>query len=352
MKTIVCSLLLAAFLLSTPSPLHAYAWLRHNGCAGEKRVKVYAGFVGLRPKCGTLSGAPLAWADEAFAEWIISGSFGAPWVMIDGPCTTANPGVMDGIRVAARGPVPDEAFTAPFLTCSGGGNATTLQPDIFVTSEYDDLPPHCSTGNVTENGTWLHEAGHVYGWDHFDDWLSTMNTFTPDITSCRPDRYARPSSDAQQGQALWYGWPAAVDVGVSPIVQNGPLLGGGSGALLPASYYVVANGASSFQFTVKYTHMNMRNAWPNSTHQVAFYLSNDAIFDSSDTLLNVRNIGGTFAGAIYPHDTLVTIVPQTQLPVGVSRCIIIRTDPNNLVAEKDENDNATDTQFCFLRLPA
>lgn len=257
----------------------------------------------------------------------------------------------DGIRLAERAFNPNYGFATLWQTCNGSGNATTLTPDIFVTSQYANLPANCSTGTVTENGTWVHEAGHVYGWDHFDDWLSTMNTFTPDITSCRTDRYARPSSDAQQGQALWYNWPAAYDVGITPIIQTGPLTGGGAGAHLPVSVYAVANGNSYFSFPIQYTHMNMRDAWPYSVHYLGFYLSNDAFLDGSDTLLNVRSIGGVFAGAIYPHSTSVDIYPQTQLPVGVLRCIIVRTDHYNLVTEKDENDNATDTKICFYRLP-
>lgn len=55
-------------LIASTERSHAYDWIRHNVCSGEKRIKIYASFVDLRPRCGTLSGAPLAWADEGFAD--------------------------------------------------------------------------------------------------------------------------------------------------------------------------------------------------------------------------------------------------------------------------------------------
>ena len=53
----------------------------------------------------------------------------------------------------------------------------------------------CGTGTYSQEGTWIHELGHAYGYDHFDDWLSTMNTLQPDVSSCRGDWSERPSSD-------------------------------------------------------------------------------------------------------------------------------------------------------------
>jgi hypothetical protein len=126
-----------------------------------------------------------------------------------------------------------------------------------------------------------------------------MNSWAPDITSCTPSRFARPSSDAQQGFKSIYGLPAAVDVGITPIIQTGSLLSGGWS--VQNSTHLVSRDRTSLAFPIKFTFMNMRDAWPHATVRVAFYLPNNATLSSDDTRLNSTSLTATFAGAIDPY---------------------------------------------------
>ena len=95
--------------------------------------------------------------------------------------------------------------------------------------------------------------------------------------------------------------------------------------------------------------MNMRDSWPSSTINVAFYLSDDQYLDAGDTRLNTVGLTNVQAGAIYGYYLNAYIYPQTQLPIGQYRCILVVSDPDDDHNEYRENDNATDTKICFVR---
>lgn len=346
-------------LLSSVGTARAYEHAEIGACTTEPRVRIYSTFAPMRPRCGQLDygTAHRLWADAALESWIYAGSYSAPWAILDGACTSTSAyplnggGNNDTTNVAQRSTTPPYAYLQAQYACDGANRATFSYYDIHVTSYYADLPPDCSSALVTENGSWIHEAGHLYGWWHFDDYLSTMNTFAPDTTSCRSDRLARPSSDAQQGQDAWYGWPAAKDVGISPLVQTGVLNGMGGGWHRPSATYAVSNGSTSLSYPIKFTFMNMRDSWGTS-QRVAFYLSNDKLLNAGDTRLNTVTLptGSQAQGAISAYTYNAQISPQTHLPVNVLRCIIVVADPDNQVTETEEYDNATDTKYCFYRM--
>jgi hypothetical protein len=344
----------AALILCAPlQQAHAYKYLYGGfGCSGNPYY--LEGSEPMTPRCAggtTLSLMTGTNADiAAGAHWSwqqLNTSAPQIW-MTRGPCTT------EGISANNTNVewLASDAFNAgrmtPSVDCGFFGDPKLYSFDIEVNSTQVDKHPDCKTAMFTEDGTWIHELGHAYGQGHFDDWLSTMNTSQVDITSCRNDRSARPSSDAQQAQDNHYrqGLPPAVDVGGSAITVP-------AGCSLAASGCATSEGTTRFVSTgtfngnVKFTSMNMRDAW-NGSIPVQIFLSQNNFIDSGDIFVGEWLLSPTFAGAIYQYDIGFSF-SGSSLVAGVSYCALVRWDPRNDMNEFDESDNVLDTKFCFRR---
>jgi hypothetical protein len=224
--------------------------------------------------------------------------------------------------------------------------------DIEVNTSSPNQHTNCRTPRLTEDGVWSHEIGHGYGYAHFDDWLSTMNTFSPDVTSCRPNFSVRPSSDAQQGHDNHprYGLPAAVDVGGTPLIAAGcNIASSPSCVTAPVVITTVPASATTVSGNVPFTSMNMRDAWPSGSITVNLWLSKNHVLDSGDVFLSQWFLSPTFAGAIYEYTLPITFNPQV-IPLGDLWTVLVQFDPNNDFAEFDETDNVTDTNIQFRRM--
>jgi len=148
-----------------------------------------------------------------------------------------------------------------------------------------------------------------------------------------------------------YGLPSAVDVGGTAMTTiPGCVLANSDCIESPGSTVEVSPLATSVSFTLKYTSMNMRDAWPNSSIPVAVWFSRDSRVDGSDVRAFNISQGNTFAGAIYTYSVNLTFNPWF-IPNGENEtwCVLLKWDPDNTVAEYDETDNVTDTQYCFHR---
>ncbi len=367
--TISC-LCLAAF---ASAPLHANAFrFQFNSpwyCNGNP-VRIGQHF-GMTPRCadGTFSsltsGTSADLAESGWrAWWDLDQTNSAVWIVRSGACTSTRvwgvedersiasaPSVLIGGTGMSIGTMAD--FT--WNDCAVAGTPFTTEIDLEVASGLSQPPAFCAHGLATYDGTWIHEVGHGYQFDHFDDWLSTMNSNTPDITSCTPTRVARASSDAQQGMAALYGLPAGFDYGSSPIVQTGTLSTTGGGWWLPG--YVRTFPATTtnthFSATVDVTRMNMRDAWPTGTGNVRMevWLSSDRTFSSSaDRLIATTIIStGLHAGAIYPYKPTITFLTSLLAPGEIKWVIVRWSTPG--VAEVREDDNVMDTGIRYWRAP-
>ena len=96
---------------------------------------------------------------------------------------------------------------------------------------------------------------------------------------------------------------------------------------------IVAGNSTTVSCDVK----NQGNVSTGGNSTLVYYLSNDNIFDPSDTYLNAYNTINTLAGgAIQNINTSVAIPPSTS---SGSHYIILVADANNVISESNENNN-------------
>lgn len=323
------------------------------------------------------------WVSDAFWSWQQLGTYYSIY-LVRNTCTTAPwSAVADGQHSAWASTSAQGGF-------EGRGGVTYLDiecdfdndfdPDIYeidvgATSAYPSywrheqpvsFPPgtiespmdsRCSASGTSVEGTWVHELGHAWGFEHFNYWPSTMNQFGVDFVACHAGiGFVRPSSDPQQGlrNHPFYGLPAAVDISAYNVVMGG---GCANVNTVDCKYVPVAwSGASGYRYLsefetsvtvpIQFSLSNNRNAL-SSSYTISLFISKNEMRDSSDVLIGSYLIGDLFAGATYSYSINQTIL-RSQLPTGRS-CVLVVADPSNAIAEADENDNVTLTHACFER---
>lgn len=199
----------------------------------------------------------------------------------------------------------------------------------------------CAESSFTEEGTIVHELGHAYGYKHFDDWLSTMNTSQPDAFSCHRSPSTvrvRPSAQAMMCHERSYGLPAGVDVGVGAVVENCPLTTSGCASNLPALYEYTGSAGGHRVYATLY---NLRDATTVST-QYRVYLSQDEALDGADTLLLTSSVGPLQRGETRTLAPLV-LYPTTGMVPGVFYRFLVQIDSSGVHSEFNESDNVTTT---------
>lgn len=351
--------LVVAGLLGVPAFASAYTFNFDSPWYCSNAAIRINGHMVMTPSCAagtTVSLQTGVFADQTDAAWRewwnLDTTNAAVWVRRD-ICvsSSAHPGAEDGVSVAlASSTAVPLGTTWTFADCSVGQIPIIEEIDIASWTGGVNSVTECAHGQATFNETWVHELGHAYGYDHFDDWSSTMNTSTPDVTSCTPNRLARPSSDAQQGHDALYGLVDAYDYGSTPMVQTGSIPS--TGLTLPASLTTYPLGTSTNRSVMlDMTRMNMRDAWPNATVNYRVYLSSDHVLSGDDVFIADQSIGsGLFAGAIYRMTPTVTFIPSVVLAPGATKCFLIKWDAwGSAVSEVREDDNVMDTDICVKR---
>lgn len=351
-------LFLAATILILPNVALAYKY--ETACSGA--AYYLSGNLQMRPRCAggstsdLISGSAATEQGWSFWLWQVLNT-SAPQIYSSGPCVNNSLGTAeDGTNLLFLDSGAASAGRSHiYLDCGffGGSDPRVKELDIEVNSSAPISHAACETALLTQAGTWSHEAGHGYGQDHFNDWLSTMNSSQPDVTSCRDDRHVRPSSDAQQGQKNHYhqGLGAAVDLGgTALIVPAGCALSGSSCAttnqFLTTVNSLPAPGNTTTQ--IKFTSMNMRDSTPDGQVHMRILLSKDNIADNSDVWVYTGDLTPGFGGAIYPYSIPIT-VNASSLQINQKYCALIQWDWAGNVSEADESDNVTPTSQCFIR---
>lgn len=360
-RRLAASGLLALATVALAPAGSARAWTyQYMGFPCNSNPVRLGGHRAMTPRCaggGNVSLQTGAFADRAEVSWRewwdLNNANHSVWVRRDTCTSTFSWGGCDGQNKARASSGAFSWGQAQWCaSCAVNGTPYINEVDAEVNSSTNDpLPSQCAHGGWTFAGTWVHEIGHTYGFDHFDDWLSTMNSVAPDVTSCLPSRLVRPSSDAQQGYGALYGMPAAYDYGSTPMVQTGSLaMGNWSLPNFTITYARSFSGTSDVQLDL--TRMNMRSAWPNATIFYRVFLSTDAVLSSDDVFVTEQSVNtGLFAGAIYRFQPTVTIAPSVHLAPGQEKCFIVQWDTAAPVAEAREDDNVMDTKICVRRNP-
>lgn len=301
-------------------------------------------------------------AASAIWQWAV---LGPPWIIwLDrNSCTNAAPSA-DGVDLvwlaSDNGAVNGTTVgltTPQSVVCSPGTGWDPCVEEFDIelgTSQTSMRQTSCRDVPYTREGTWSHETGHAYQLDHFDDWISTMNTSQDDLTTCRADHSVRPSSDAQQGLVNQpeYPMPSALDVGGSNAFQIAGCGLANTDCYTRDQVTVNVNSytPSPHSNTVRFTSMNLRNALPTNNLRVRLRMqprSTETVgatgFDLGDWIL-----GPAHAGAVYDYNIGYSF-NISQLPVGVEYCVMVIFDPLGSLSEFDETDNVLPTAKCFRR---
>lgn len=294
------------------------------------------------------------------------------WIRRDGVCTFTNrvyqdnawwyTNAQDGVNVAT---MADDAFlngAAHIMTRCDLGLSNLQSATHAVDVEASTHPgltkiarTSCALPSVTQEGTMVHELGHGYGFWHFDDWLSTMNTFNWDVGTCVYDgslpqafrRPQKPSSDTIQQVLDLYTGTTHWDVGGTTVVQQCALTTFGCATSVGISVVLPVN-AGWMNGTIRFTSQNLREAWPSPSIPLKIWLSKGSRLSATSIPVKSFSVGPSFAGAIYPY--LINFqFDASVLPVGEKYCVIVQWDPNNTVSEKDESDNELHTKQCYVR---
>jgi hypothetical protein len=98
------------------------------------------------------------------------------------------------------------------------------RPNMGNTSLVDRLPEPttCSRGSKTLTGNYLHEMGHVYGFDHDDSFPNLLNTSGVDVFSCKwigSTLTVKPDGEMMAAMDSYYGRPSGlfVDYGLTAV---------------------------------------------------------------------------------------------------------------------------------------
>lgn len=236
-----------------------------------------------------------------------------------------------------------------------GFSSRIIETDMHISTANPLAATACSVPIFTEEATYIHELGHSYGYGHFDDWLSTMNTNMWDVTSCEPRGTtirARPSSEAMRCHKVTYGLPGAYDVGATPLRKTCPLATGGPAcaSVFVANSMISRTSTNTFGY-VEYTAMNLRDALPDYV-AITIYASTDNRFSAGD---NVAATGLQWNDPLEGETRILThgffFNPTVVMPsVGVQYCFLVRLNSDGYFTEFNPDDDVIDTQVCYTRI--
>jgi len=211
----------------------------------------------------------------------------------------------------------------------------------------------CAAGLATEDGTYVHELGHGYGYDHFDDWLSTMNTAQPDTTGCEPVggfRRVRPSPQGLQCHDQMYGVEnTMVDVTATPLRRTCPLTGAGCAS--PQVYSANVPGGDTYELLyVEFTGLNQHFQDLSDYVEVRFWLSRDTILTADDVSVHAIQWTDPLQGETRTLWALFAVNPAVQMPVaGVPYCVLVEVNSDGYFADWNPGNNVANTRVCLTR---
>jgi hypothetical protein len=212
----------------------------------------------------------------------------------------------------------------------------------------------CLTPGAFIEHAYIHEVGHLYGFDHNDAWQTAMNSVVNNHHHCNVGSgfHDQPYSDESQAIRFYYGNDTSVNgvnISGTPIyLDPNTSSWRSSGTGIPL--YIC--GAYSAQ--TSFIYMNHYAALPGSgvlQYRARLYASNVSNPAAASALWSSSTFSfgstWTFAGATYRIDNTWS-VPSSSVPPQGAR-LWIELDPNNAYIETDEGDNMIPTGHLFLR---
>jgi hypothetical protein len=220
-------------------------------------------------------------------------------------------------------------------------------------------------GGATETATLQHELGHAYGYNHFDSWISIMNTSQIDVFSCElgtvggagsmlvtPDAYLSQCHDIVYG----VGSPTDRDLSITPVIQpDGCNLATSACATIsgsgPGSPVVIAAGATAVSRTFRYTTLMNRGGIGAEGVFVGTFLSRDRAIGADDVRIDEYfNVVDWQPGSTIRKARTVTFDPRVAMPVtDATYFVLVKVDHDQYFSETNETNNVTDLGISFVR---
>ena len=156
----------------------------------------------------------------------------------------------------------------------------------------------CAHNQQTQGGVMVHEVGHAYGYAHWFDWLSMMNTGQADVLNCeRPTpagstQSMRLTPDALSSQChdIQYGVTAGVDFGGTPVRQVCALTSGGCASILD-TLMLVDPALTLAGMNVEYTTFSNRDSFAAAV-PYRMVLSTDNLVSRDDVEVRRNSLVG------------------------------------------------------------
>lgn len=252
------------------------------------------------------------------------------------------------------------AVVAPIITefdVELRGRTALVNPPVGPTG----VPPigattTCGHNMQTMAGSFLHELGHGYGYDHWLDWVSIMNPGHREPLSCERPVSASgvmdvtPDALATQCHDIAYGLGTGVDFSGTPVRQTCSLANG-SGCSSALSTITRLPLDSSFALVLAtFTSFSNRDSFSGDV-EYRLLLSKDANVHTYDREVGRGTLSGWDRGATVTRVLGGRMNPALDLPeAGVFYRLLIQLDPGNDVDETNETNNVIDTAQLFFRL--
>jgi len=214
----------------------------------------------------------------------------------------------------------------------------------------------CAHNDTTQAGVLFHELGHAYGYEHWFDWISMMNTGQVDVLGCEAPVAAgsdasmvlTPDALSSQCHDIQYGVAPGVDFGGTPVRQVCALTSNNCAFDLDATT-VLPVDALLGSVVAEFTTFSNRDSY-GAAVPFRILLSTNPTVGTGDTEVFRNSLTGWSEGATQFRRRVVVFNPQVALPLpNVTYYVLVQLDPDNVIAETRETNNVIDTRIRVRR---